>query len=133
LKAKLVILVNHLKANSTMNKIAPRSAAVFGICVIAVSLFSGCAATGRADRIPMREVDLKNWHHDCKHKTEQVAMLQQMRQTPDERAIAKLSNAVTPWTKYTNPDQHRENRMQGMGQNNWYIDYHLLLLARDCP
>jgi hypothetical protein len=56
-----------------------------------------------------------------------------MRQTPDERAIAKLSNAVTPWTKYTNPDQHRENRMQGMGQNNWYIDYHLLLLARDCP
>lgn len=60
-------------------------------------------------------------------------MLQQMRQTPDERAIAKLSNAVTPWTKYLNPDQHRENRMQGMGQNNWYIDYHLLLLARDCP
>jgi outer membrane murein-binding lipoprotein Lpp len=116
-----------------MNKPVLRFAIVFGTCVIAASLFSGCAAPGRADRVPMRAVDLANWHHDCKHKAEQVAMLQQMRQTQDERAMSQLANALTPWNKYTNPDPHRENRMQGMGQNNWYINYHLLLLARDCP
>lgn len=81
----------------------------------------------------MAEVDLKNWHHDCRYKSEQVAMLQRMRQTQDEIAMAQLSVIAQPWLKYTNPGEYREKRMQGMGQNNWYINYHLTLLARDCP
>lgn len=81
----------------------------------------------------MQEIDLANWHHDCRHKLQQVAMLQNMRQTGDEQAVAKLSLLTRPWVKYTNPDEFREKTMQGMGQHNWYINYHLTLLARDCP
>lgn len=115
-----------------MKKLELRSAIVFGTCAIVVSLFSGCAAQ-RPDRVPMREVDLSNWHHDCRYKEEQVAMLQRMRLTRDEQAMAQLSAVAQPWKRYTHPGEFREVSMQGMGQTNWYINYHLTLLARDCP
>jgi hypothetical protein len=81
----------------------------------------------------MREIDLANWYHDCKYKDEQVAMLQRMRQTRDEQTMARISSALQPWKRYTEPGEYREKSMQGMGQTNWYINYHLTLLARDCP
>lgn len=81
----------------------------------------------------MPEVDLANWYHDCRYKDQQVAMLQNMRQTADEQAMAQLSIIARPWLKHTNPAEFREKSMQGMGQTNWYINYHLTLLARDCP
>ena len=96
---------------------ALRSVVVFGTCVIAASLFSGCA-TSRPDRVPMAHDQLNHFVRDCRQKANQVAMLQNMRQTRDERTMAA---------------QHRQLQDIGSGQTNWYIDYHLQMLARECP
>jgi hypothetical protein len=112
--------------------LALRSAVVFGTCVIAASLFSGCA-TSRPDRVPMARDQLNHFVRDCRQKANQVAMLQNMRQTQDERILAGLEVASNPLLKYVNPAQHRQLQDIGSGQTNWYIDYHLQMLARECP
>ena len=111
---------------------ALRSVVVFGTCVIAASLFSGCA-TSRPDRVPMAHDQLNHFVRDCRQKANQVAMLQNMRQTKDERTMAGLEVAMNPLLKYVNPAQHRQLQDIGSGQTNWYIDYHLQMLARECP
>jgi hypothetical protein len=35
--------------------------------------------------------------------------------------------------KFTNPAQHQQLQDISSGQTNWYIDYHLQMLARECP
>jgi len=115
-----------------MNKIAHRSVSVFGICVMFASLFSGCAAT-RTDRVPMDRHSLNHFQKDCKKKEQQVALLQSMRQTKDERMLAGFETGFNPLMRFTNP--HRYQQLQDIyrGQTNWDIDYNLIMLERLCP
>jgi len=95
------------------------------MCVITVSLFSGCATHPDPSRVPMATVDLNYFQVDCRRKDEQVAMLQAMRQSRDEQFASRMRAMVNPfvWTSdhdiaYNNP--------------NKYINYHLQNL-RYCP
>jgi hypothetical protein len=95
------------------------------MCVITVSLFSGCATHPDPSRVPMATADLNYFQVDCRRKDEQVAMLQAMRQTRDEQFASRMRAMVNPfgWTSdhdiaYNNP--------------NKYINYHLRNL-RYCP
>jgi hypothetical protein len=81
----------------------------------------------------MARDQLNHFVRDCRQKANQVAMLQNMRQTQDERILAGLEVASNPLLKYVNPAQHRQLQDIGSGQTNWYIDYHLQMLARECP
>lgn len=108
-----------------MNRLARRFATVCGMCVITVSLFSGCATHPDPSRVPMATVDLNYFQVDCRRKAEQVAMLQAMRQTRDEKFASQMRAMVNPfvWTSdhdiaYNNP--------------NKYINYHLRNLSY-CP
>ena len=95
------------------------------MCVITVSLFSGCATHPDPSRVPMATVDLNHFVVDCRRKAEQVAMLQAMRQSRDEQFVSRMRAMVNPfvWTSdhdiaYNNP--------------NKYINYHLRDLSY-CP
>jgi len=76
--------------------------------------------------------DLNHFVVNCSIKPQQVAMLQSMRQTGDERLAAGLAAAL-PWTKWTNPVEHSQNVDVHNGRLNWMINYHLNILATHCP
>lgn len=65
-------------------------ARVFGVCVIIVSLFSGCA-TGTPPAQPMTARDLDNFVPNCKIKDQQRAFLESMRLTPDDVFFNKIN------------------------------------------
>jgi hypothetical protein len=110
----------------------PKYASVCGIFVIIASLCSGCATASRPDRVPMSTVDLNHFAINCSIKEQQVAMLQSMRQTGDERMVAGFV-AMLPWARWTNPDEHNQNVDVHNGRLNWMINYHLNILATHCP
>lgn len=83
-----------------------------------VALSSGCATQIDPNRVPMSTQDLNHFQVDCRIKTQQVAMLQSMRQTREEQFAANMRSTLRPfsWTHdhdiaYNNP--------------NKYIDFHL--------
>lgn len=80
----------------------------------------------------METVDLNWFAIDCRFKVQQVAMLQSMRQSRDDRFWAAVGNAATPWSLYTNTRTYVNRHDTASGQTNWMIDQHLLRL-RDCP
>lgn len=94
------------------------------MCVITVSLFSGCAAYPDATRIPMSTTDLNHFQVDCRVKDQQVAMLQSMRQTPNEQFASRM-RAMNPLTWTSDHDVAFNNP-------NKYINYHLRNLSY-CP
>jgi hypothetical protein len=101
-----------------------------------VSLFSGCASTSvatRIDRVPMDSWALNNFKRDCNQKPQQVAMLQSMRQTRDERVMAGLDVAFNPFMKYTDPARFQHLKDMQNGDINVRINNHLLLLEQNCP
>lgn len=105
-----------------MNVAVRRFAKVFGMCVITVGLFSGCATQINPHRVPMSTQDLNHLQVDCRIKSQQVAMLQSMRQSRDEQFAASMRSRLRPfsWTPdhdiaYNNP--------------NKYIDFHLNQLS----
>ena len=79
----------------------------------------------------MESVDLNWFVPDCRIAAQQVAMLQSMRQSRDQRFTASLTNSVTPWRIVTDPRSYAHNVDQASGQINWMIDQHLLRL-RQC-
>jgi hypothetical protein len=58
----------------------------FGVCVIGVILFSGCASPTRA---PMDPRDLSFYHIDCSREIEQVEHLESMRPGWSEKFLAR--------------------------------------------
>jgi len=105
-----------------MKPAAHHSAIVFGMCVMCVVLFSGCANQIDPHRVPMSTQDLNHFQIDCKIKSQQVAMLQSMRQSREEQFAADMRSRFRPfsWTPdhdiaYNNP--------------NKYIDFHLNQLS----
>ena len=83
-----------------------KSAVVSGICVTLAILCSGCATSGSQ---PMRFADLDNFQINCNRRAEQIALLQSMRSTHDDRLFALLSNTVQPWKQFSDPEQYNEN------------------------
>lgn len=105
----------------------------FGLFVITVSLFSGCASnTVPGGRPTMRYQDLNYFQVDCKRKQQQVEMLQSMRQTREDMADAALTNMAKPWTVITDPQGFYERQKSSEGGINKQINYNLFLLSY-CP
>ena len=107
-----------------------KSKLVSGICVTLAILCSGCATTTGSQ--PMRFADLDNFQINCKRRTEQIALLQSMRSTPDDRLFALLSNTVQPWKQFSDPEQYNENIIRGYGRGDWVINQKLMELRDNC-
>jgi hypothetical protein len=103
----------------------------FGLCVITVSLFSGCASTSTVPggRPTMRYQDLNYFQVDCRRKQEQVEMLQSMRQSQDDMRSNALTNLMQPWTAVTNPRGFYERQKSSEGGINKQVNYNLFLLS----
>lgn len=112
-----------------MKLTAHKFASVFGSCVIAVSLCSGCATQPDVTRIPMNRADLNYFRIDCSRKEEQVRMLQSMRITADEQFAAQMRIMVKPYEYVTDPNAYSVNHSIGYGHVNKYINHHLKALS----
>jgi hypothetical protein len=123
----LNINLNNLHDRNIMLNKDLKLGTVFGLCVIIVSLCSGCAT--QVDRVPMAAQDLNYFRIDCKRKQQQVVMLQSMRQTADEQAAAAFTNAFTPWRVITDPNGYQRRYEIGTGEINRQINYNLHLLS----
>jgi hypothetical protein len=76
-----------------MQSVVDKFARVFGVCVIIVSLCSGCAS-GVPSAQPMLASELDYFQTDCRIADRQRAMLESMRPTPEEIAMNKLNPFV---------------------------------------
>ena len=97
----------------TFKDIADKFALKFGICVMFVSLCSGCA-TGTPSRSAMSVQDLEYFQPNCKIAQQQIAMLHSMRRTADDQLFS-----LSGWT----------------GQDkkiNWLINWHIQDLRDYC-
>jgi hypothetical protein len=97
----------------TFKDIADKFALKFGICVIIVSLCSGCA-TGTPSATAIDPDELKWFNPDCSRAGEQMAWLQSLRRTADDQLFS-----VRGWL--------------GEGKRvNWLINSHLRYLRDYC-
>ena len=104
-----------------------KSRLVFGMFATLAILCSGCSTTR-----PMAYNDVNYYQMDCAKKNEQIAMLNSMRSSRDDRAMAKLRNIFQPWLQITDPDQYANNYYQGTGRTDAYIDYKIQDLLTFC-
>jgi hypothetical protein len=81
---------NQWNQRKTMQSAVDKFARVFGVCVILVSLCSGCAS-GVPSAAPMHAKELNHFQVDCRIANQQRAMLESMRPTPEEIALNKLN------------------------------------------
>lgn len=113
-----------------MQGTARPSAIVSGICVtLAILLNAGCATT---QQTPMGFVDLNHFQIDCRKKAEQMAFLQSMRPTRDEKLLAGLSAIFQPWTYVTDPYGYSNNRALSSGRTDWLTNQLLMELRDNC-
>ena len=114
----------------SMQDTVPRFASAFGVCVtLAILLTTGCTT---AQRTPMAFVDLDHFQINCKKKAEQIAFLQSMRPTNDEKLFAGFSTALQPWTYVTDPYGHDSSRAVSTGRSEWLINQLLMELRDNC-
>jgi len=108
-----------------------KSKLVSGICVTLAILCSGCATSaGKSKQMSYNSVI--TYQTDCSRKNEQITMLNSMRTTRDDRALAKLKNIFQPWLQFTDPDEYADNWYQGAGVTDAYIDYKIQDLINFC-
>ena len=113
-----------------MRDTVPRFASVYGICVtLAILLTTGCSTV---QRTPMAFADLDHFKINCKKKGEQIAFLQSMRPTNDEKLFAGLSTIFQPWNYITDPYGHDSNRAVSTGRSEWVINQLLMELRDNC-
>jgi len=104
-----------------------KSAHVFGICVTLAILCSHAHAAP-----PMDFTDLDYFQIDCSRRTEQIAFLQSLRSTADDRLLARATNSLMPWRMFTNPSAYYNNAAQGSNRTDWVINQKLIALRDDC-
>lgn len=80
----------------------------------------------------MATQDLEYFQVNCRMKSQQIAMLQSMRTTPDTRLANGVSNLLQPWRIVTDPGERARANAVYTGQTDWLINQHLLSIARDC-
>ena len=118
---------NHKENGMNMSR---TFAGVSGICVtLAILLTTGCSTV---QRTPMAFVDLDHFKINCKKKAEQIAFLQSMRPTPDEKLFAGLSTVFQPWNYIVDPYKHDSNRAVSTGRSDWAINQLLMELRDNC-
>lgn len=99
----------------------------FGLCVTTAILLSGCSTLGTQQQ-PMAFYDLDYFVVDCKIKSQQIAWLQTMRPSTEQKIQASLSNKLRIFpTSGTDTEKTVAN-----GRYNWLINQHLMKLA-ECP
>ena len=107
-----------------------RFASVYGICAtLAILLITGCSTV---QRTPMAFVDLDHFQIDCRKKAEQIAFLQSLRPTRDEKLFAGFSALVQPWTYITDPYAQDSRQAVSTGRSEWLLNQLLMKLRDDC-
>ena len=104
-----------------------KSAVVSGICVTLAILCNVSTAAA-----PVDFTDLDYFQIDCSRRTEQIAFLQSLRSTADDRLFARATNALMPWRMFTNPSAYYNNAAQGSNRTDWVINQKLIALRDDC-
>ena len=113
-----------------MRDIVPRFASVYGICVtLAILCNAGCSTV---QRTPMGFQDLDHFQIDCNKKAQQIAFLQSMRPTPDEKLMAGFSAMLQPWAYVTDPYGQDSKRVVSTGRTEWLINQHLMTIRDNC-
>lgn len=113
-----------------MPDIVPRFASVYGLCAtLAILCSTGCSTV---QRTPMGFYDLDHFQIDCRKKAEQIAFLQSMRPTNDERLYAGFSAMLQPWTYITDPYGHDSKQAISTGRTQWLINQKLMELRDNC-
>ena len=113
-----------------MRDTVPRFASVYGVCVtLAILLTTGCSTV---QRTPMGFADLDHFKIDCRKKSEQIAFLQSMRPTPDEKLLAGFSAMFQPWAYVTDPYGQDSKRVVSTGRSEWVINQLLMELRDNC-
>jgi len=103
------------------------SKVVSGIFVItAILCNTGC---GTVQTKPMAAEDLDYFQVDCRKRTEQIAMLQSMRSTRDDKMFARVGNMLQPWQVITDPDAYNNRHSVGLGRSNWLLNQKLMELG----
>jgi hypothetical protein len=102
---------------------------VFGICVITVSLSSGCATQPNPAKINMATQDLNHFRIDCSRKQEQIEFLQRQRLTHEDQFAARLRMMVKTHEIITAPEVYRINHDMANGNPNKYINFLLRELS----
>jgi hypothetical protein len=105
-----------------MKPVVHRFVTAFGICVMCAALFSGCASQIDPRRVPMSTQDLNHFQVDCRIKSQQVAMLQSMRQSRDDMFASSMRSIARPFSWTPDHDIAHNNP-------NKYIDFHLNQLS----
>jgi hypothetical protein len=103
-----------------------KSSIVFGACVISAT------AVNAGSLPPMDNYNLENFRVDCRKKQQQWDFLMAQRTESGVRSTSRLTNFVTPWRYFTDPETYAYNDSLGRGRLDWLIDNHLNHL-RDCP
>ena len=115
---------------SNMPDTVPRFASVFGTCVILATLLTtGCSTV---QRTPMGFADLDSFQIDCRRRGEQMAFLQSMRPTNDEKLFAGFGAMLQPWTYLSDPYAQDSRRVLSTGRSEWLINQKLMELRDNC-
>jgi hypothetical protein len=115
----------------SINNIMRKSKLVSGLFATIAILFStGCANLSAPHRT-MNYNDLEWFVVDCRQKRQQIAMLQAMRPTRDEKLFARLNNELLFWEPFTNPEKFQQRNQIASSRVDWLINQHLLRL-REC-
>ena len=129
-KNKVKSLLQLFLTRINMRDTVPRFASVYGVCVtLAILLTTGCSTV---QRTPMAFADLDHFKVNCKKKAEQIAFLQSMRPTNDEKLFAGLSTIFQPWNYIVDPYGHDSNRAVSTGRSEWVINQLLMELRDNC-
>jgi hypothetical protein len=129
-KNKADFPLQRFQTRTNMRDTVPRFASVYGVCVtLAILLTTGCTTV---QRTPMAFADLDHFKINCKKKAEQIAFLQSMRPTNDEKLFAGLSTVFQPWNYLTDPYGHDSNRAVSTGRSEWVINQLLMELRDNC-
>jgi hypothetical protein len=112
-----------------MKTLKPLSKSVFGLCVITVSLCSGCATAPDRARVPMHVDDMNRYQISCRDKQRQTEQLQSMRTTQNEEFAARARIALQPWRMFTDPAAHDADASVGWGNTNMYVNDKLFRLS----
>jgi hypothetical protein len=108
----------------------PRFASAYGVCVtLAILLTTGCSTV---QRTPMGFADLDGFQIDCRRKGEQIAFLQSMRPTNDEKLFAGFGAMLQPWTYLSDPYAQDSRRVVSTGRSEWLINQKLMELRDNC-
>jgi len=108
----------------------PRFASAYGVCVtLAILLTTGCSTV---QRTPMGFADLDGFQIDCRRKSEQIAFLQSMRPTNDEKLFAGFGAMLQPWTYLSDPYAQDSRRVVSTGRSEWLINQKLMELRDNC-